>query len=154
MTTYYFDSSALVKRYAQEVGTGWVIALTDPQAGHEIFTALISGAEIVAAIARRTHTDLISPPDARAAIAAFRNHLKTQYRVVLTTAVIVDQAMDLAERHGLRGYDAIQLASALAVQAELIASGASPLVFVSADVDLNKTAQMEGLVVENPNDHP
>lgn len=154
MAAYYFDSSALVKRYAQETGTAWVLSLTDPQAGHEIFTALVSGAEIVAAIARRARMALISPQDAAAAIAAFKNHFKNQYHVVLMTAPIIDRAMDLAEKHGLRGYDAIQLAGALAVQAELIAKGASPMVFVSADADLNKAAQMEGLAVENPNDHP
>jgi hypothetical protein len=49
MASYYFDSSALIKRYAQETGSRWVSSLTDPQAGHEIFTALVSGAEIVAA---------------------------------------------------------------------------------------------------------
>ena len=29
MGAYYFDSSALVKRYAQEVGSPWVGSLTD-----------------------------------------------------------------------------------------------------------------------------
>ena len=33
MAVYFFDSSALVKRYAQETGSAWVEILTDPQAG-------------------------------------------------------------------------------------------------------------------------
>ena len=39
MGAYYFDSSALVKRYAAETGSLWVRSLTDPEAGHNIFTA-------------------------------------------------------------------------------------------------------------------
>jgi uncharacterized protein len=95
----------------------------------------------------------ISGEDGMTAIAVFKEDFKTQYRIVLMTVAILEQAMDLAEQHGLRGYDAIQLASALAVHSELVASGAGPLVFVSADTGLNKAAQAMGLAVENPNDH-
>jgi|SRR5712692_7534596 len=154
MGAYYFDSSALVKRYAQEVGSPWIISLTDPQSGNDIFTALVVGVEIVAAIARKARIGSISMQDTTVAIAVFKSHFKVQYRLVLMTAAIVERAMDLAEQHGLRGYDAIQLASALAVQAELSISGVSLAAFVSADANLNKAAQAEGLAVENPNDHP
>jgi hypothetical protein len=70
------------------------------------------------------------------------------------TTELVERAMELAEKHRLRGYDATQLASALVVQAELIASGASELVFISADTELNDVARAENLSVQNPNDHP
>jgi uncharacterized protein len=61
--------------------------------------------------------------------------------------------MELAEKHGLRGYDATQLASALVVHAELAASRVGELVSISADADLNDVAQAENLSVQNPNDH-
>jgi len=54
MGAYYCDSSALVKRYANETGSLWVRSLTDPQAGNDIFIAHITGIEVVAAIARKT----------------------------------------------------------------------------------------------------
>jgi predicted nucleic acid-binding protein len=69
-------------------------------------------------------------------------------------SLIVDRAMELAEKHRLRGYDATQLASALVVQAELVASGVSQFVFISADSNLNDVAQAENLPVQNPNDYP
>src|SRR5262249_50651455 len=50
------DSSALVKRYANETGSLWVRSLTDPQAGHDLFTAHITEIEVVAAIARKIRT--------------------------------------------------------------------------------------------------
>ena len=154
MGVYYFDSSALVKRYASEVGSPWVINLTDSQSRNDVFTALVTGAEIVAAVARKARMGSITLQDAMAAIAAFKSHFRTDYLVVLLTAAIIERAMDLAEKHGLRGYDAVQLASALTVQDELGANGVSLTVFVSADTNLNKAAQTEGLAVENPQDHP
>ena len=33
MTTYYLDTSALIKRYVQETGTDWVRTLVAPTAG-------------------------------------------------------------------------------------------------------------------------
>jgi predicted nucleic acid-binding protein len=153
MGAYYCDSSALVKRYANETGSLWVRSLTDPQAGHDIFTAHITGIEVVAAMARKTHMGEIAEHDATTAISTFKSHFKTQYHLVLMTTVIVDRAMELAEKHRLRGYDATQLASALAVHTELTASSVSPLVFISADAELNAVARAEELVVQNPNEH-
>ncbi|GBC95061.1 hypothetical protein HRbin16_00848 [bacterium HR16] len=102
---------------------------------------------------RQARAGRLTIQDATAIVEAFKGHFEAQYRVVLTVPAIVRQAMELAERHGLRGYDAIQLASALAVQQELTYYGAEPLVFVSADDELNRAAQAEGLRIENPNQH-
>ncbi len=154
MGAYYCDSSALVKRYANETGSLWVRNLTDPQADNDIFIAHITGIEVVAAIARKTRMGDISEPDAAAAIRTFKSHFTTQYRIVLMTTGIVDRAMELAEKHRLRGYDATQLASTLIVYAELAASGVSQFDFVSADANLNAVAQAENLSVQNPNAHP
>jgi hypothetical protein len=59
--------------------------------------------------------------------------------------------MVLAETYGLRGYDAIQLAAGCTVNTLCIFSGLAPIVFVSADNELNVAASNEGLIVENPN---
>ena len=54
MGACYCDSSALVKRYANETGGLWVRNLTDPQAGNDICLAHTTGIEFVAAMARKT----------------------------------------------------------------------------------------------------
>jgi predicted nucleic acid-binding protein len=51
-------------------------------------------------------------------------------------------------------YDAVQLAAALTLNAELSLVGASPLTLVSADGPLNTAAITEGLAVDDPNTHP
>lgn len=61
--------------------------------------------------------------------------------------------MLLAKIHGLRGYDAVQLASALTANDERILIGASQLTFISADIELNTVASLEGLLVDHPNKH-
>jgi hypothetical protein len=50
----FFDSSALVKRYINELGSMWVAKTVDLNAGNNIFVADISAVEMTAAIARRT----------------------------------------------------------------------------------------------------
>ena len=47
MADYYFDSSALIKRYVSEAGSAWVCGLFDPGLGHEAFIAEITPVEIV-----------------------------------------------------------------------------------------------------------
>lgn len=56
MAVYFFDSSALVKRYVQETGSAWVMATTAPQAGHALYIARITAVEVVSALTRR-HRD-------------------------------------------------------------------------------------------------
>ena len=154
MAHYYFDSSALVKRYVAEVGTSWVQALCAPTTGHVLYTVRISGAEIIAALFRRARTGTLSSADAQAAATQFKADFRGDYQIVEVTEILVDRAMTLAEQHGLRGYDSVQLATALELQALRAVRSLPPLTFVSADDVLNSVAMTEGLAVENPNNHP
>lgn len=154
MTTYYFDSSGIVKKYVAEAGSTWVVRITDPASKNEIFTSLISGVEVVAAICRRGQIGSITPQDVTSALAAFKGDFRINFVVLHIFDRIVDQAMTLAEKHGLRGYDSVQLATAVNFHAKRSASNLPPMLFVSADDKLNVAAQAEGLLVENPNNYP
>ncbi len=154
MAHLYFDSSALVKLYIAEVGTGWVQGLCAPTAGHVIYTVRISGAEIVAALFRRARTGALSPSDAQAAAAQFKADLYNDYQIIEVTDALVDRAMALAEKHGLRGYDSIQLAAALELQTLRASLSLLSITFISADDALNNAAVADGLNAENPNSHP
>ena len=61
--------------------------------------------------------------------------------------------MNLAELHRLRGYDALQLAFAVAYETQLKTRGRGPLTLISADRELNQAAQTEGLLTDDPNLH-
>lgn len=153
MAVCYTDSSALVKRYVDEPGSAWVLDLFDPVVDTECFIAAITPVEVIAAIARRARGGSIAPEDATGACQLFRSDLYSDYQIVELTDTVLNRAMDLAEEHGLRGYDAVQLAAALEINSLSVEVGQSPILFISADSHLNAAACLEGLPFENPNDH-
>jgi predicted nucleic acid-binding protein len=151
---FFCDSSAIVKRYVNEIGSNFVDGLADLKSGNVILLARITRVEVVSAIARRLKNGSVTAADAQNAVAAFQHDLTNNYFTVEITPVLLSVAMSLATRHALRGYDAVQLAAALEANDERIANGLPPLTLVSADTDLNAAAQAEGLNVENPNNYP
>jgi uncharacterized protein len=152
MAVYFIDSSALVKRYANEVGSAWVLELFNLKSSNKIFIAAITGVEIIAAIARRSRGGSISPINTTALCSQFRNDYQTDYQIVQITNNIIDSGMKLAETYSLRGYDAVQLAAACAVNAVCLTNNIS-LTFVSADNELNIAVLGERIRVENPNNY-
>lgn len=103
MSVYFFDSSALVKRYARESGTAWVQTMA---AQNYVYLVRITEVEVIAAIERRKRIGTLTAADAAAAIADFRAHLTAEYALVDVSRVLLRQAADLAAMHGLGAYDA------------------------------------------------
>lgn len=153
MPIYFIDSSALVKRYINETGSTWISNLFDPDLDNEIFIAAITKVEIVAAITRRSRGGSISPNDAIEACKQFRSDLFIDYEIVEITESIISVGMVLAETRGLRGYDAVQFAVAGEINSLCIANNLPPIIFVSADNELNLAATSEAMNVENPNNY-
>jgi predicted nucleic acid-binding protein len=109
----YIDASALVKRYVAERGSNEVIELT---VGAEIVaTSLVSRAEVAAALARALHLGVLDHDGASRARRRFSREWSDLARVPVSE-VLVSWAAALAWDYGLRGYDAVQLASALSWQ--------------------------------------
>lgn len=150
MSAYFLDASALVKRYLPEQGTRWVHTLT--QSATEIVIAQISPVEIYSALSRNYHDGKISLPLLQRFRTVVMRHLADRYDVVAVSDSIIQIALDLQERHRLRAYDAVQLATALAVHARLEAAGQT-IVFVAADDRLLAAAHAEGLTTDNPNNY-
>lgn len=151
MPAYFLDSSALAKRYVAETGTAWVQSLLEPAAGNSVYVARITLVELVSAVSRRKRNGDLGPGAADAALADVRADFASGYQVLEVTAALIGQAEALAEKHALRGYDAVQLAAALQVSAAYVAAGQSPVALVSADIDLNTAGLAEGLMVIDPN---
>ena len=152
MNDYYLDSSAIVKRYAIEAGTNWVVTITDAGSDNSILLSEITLAEVAAALsAKQRAPDGISIEDRDHALSLFLQECRDRYLLLAVDRETLDLAVDLCLRHPLRGYDAVQLATALLASNDLVAAGRSPLTFVSAEDDLLNAAQKEGLEIENPN---
>ena len=154
MAAYFFDTSALVKRYANEVGTSWIFSLVRPSAANHLYLARITGVELVSALTRRERAGRLSSAAVTKALARIERELANRYTTVEVTARLIGEAMKLARTHALRGYDAVQLAAAIEVHQVRMTAGASTLTLISADDSLNNTAVKVGLAVDNPNNHP
>ena len=153
MADYYFDSSALVKAYIAEAGTHWVrTILDDPQ--HRISISALAEVEVISALTRRFKEGDLTQLEVDQACDELSQDCAT-YFVVDVTGQILEAAISNARNYSLRAYDAVQLASAIAVRtALLVTQGNVPdFTLVSADHALNDAAGLEGLRVEDPNVH-
>jgi len=105
----YLDASALVKRYVAEAGSADVSALID--AALSAGTAIVSRAEVTAALARAARMKIVTRADAAAALEAFDADWESLVRLQLGEPLMA-RAARLAWQQGLRGYDATHLAAA------------------------------------------
>ena len=151
--TYFVDTSALAKRYVVEVGSPWLHATLDPAISCSVYIVRIAAVELISAVTRRERSGTLAPNDAAIARSGFRTHMGNEYKIIEVTESLVNNALILAEKHGLRGYDAVQLSAAIEVNTRYLATGMSSITLICADSELNTAAVREGLTVENPNSH-
>lgn len=137
--TVFADSSALVKRYADEPGADVVRALP------VLVVSALARVEVPAALWRKTRMGELSAQDARLLSVAFAADYADD-EVMLAVAVranVLDDAARLVATHALRAYDAVQLASARAArEADAQVDG-----FACFDADLRQAAATEGFAL-------
>ncbi len=148
MVVYFFDSSALVKQYRDEPGSAWVQRVLSQFPLTVI--AEITIVEVTSALARRWRMGEITAEEYQFAKRVFLQDVRW-HRVISARRSTIARAIDLINRHPLRAYDALQLATALEV-ADIVGAEGSTLTFVSADVRLCAAAAQEGLATVNPNE--
>jgi len=153
MTTYYLDTSALIKRYVDEVGSDWLRATLNARPSPSIVVVHLIIVEVTSALTRRTREGTLTPAEYAQVQNVFRADCLYEYEIVTAVGDIIDQANHLLERHSLRAYDAVHLATAVVTNQRLLANNLVPLTFLSADDRLNNAASAEGLAVDNPNHH-
>ncbi len=135
---YYLDTSALVKRYVWERGSEIMRSVWHPDA--ILLTAHITRVEMMATFAKAVRMGVMDEPSALLGIDAFkRDWVKLAWVPLHEDAL--DLAGDYAWRFGLRGYDAVHLASAMIGQHLLQA----PVVFATFDRKLWQAAADAGL---------
>jgi predicted nucleic acid-binding protein len=134
----YLDTSAWLKLYVDERGTQEVIAAV--QSAELVAISRIAYAEARAALARVLREARTTRAEHRKRIAA----LDADYAELLKVEVseeVARQAGELAESHALRGFDAIQLASAR----WLARKTRKPVRLLAFDARLNAAAHVLGL---------
>ncbi len=136
----YLDTSALVKRYVAEVGSDGVASLLK-EAEYQA-ASIVTEAELPAALGRATRMGIIPERDSQAALKAWEQDREELLWIQLPQN-IAQHAGQLAVQDGLRGYDAIHLATALWWQANL----GQELVVATYDRELWRAAKAHGLSV-------
>lgn len=135
--TVFADSSALVKLYADEVDAD----LVRSQTAYVVST--LARVEVPAALWRKDRTGELSAADAALLAAEFAadwHDAEGRFLAVTVAGLVLEDAAGLVAGHGLRAYDAMQLACARAARA------ADPEVgdFLCFDADLRTAAAREG----------
>jgi uncharacterized protein len=150
----YFDTSSLAKRYVLEVGSDWVRTVTQFNSYDEIYIAEITPVEMASAFRRKLNNHEVSPDDFDTLLRVFAQHHRNQYLTIEINRPILEEAFDLVVQHGLRAYDAVQLATALMLDQASVRIGDGPILFVTSDHELEAVAIASGLQTDNPRRHP
>ena len=133
----FLETSNLVKLYVREKDSRAV--RKSVEAAEAVATSVIAYAEARAAFARKLREKGISE-EAHRHIKGALDRDWPRFFILNVSAGTAKMAGDLAEKRGLRGFDALHLASAV----ELRAAGATGLRFSSADERLLAAARAEG----------
>lgn len=134
----YLDASALVKKYVAESGTAEVndtIAIAS-----SIGTSLLTRAEVGSALAKAVRLGVVAPSDGTIAVERFRAEWPHIFRIAATESIVA-HADELAWMYGLRGYDAMHLATGLFWQRSM----REVMSFATFDRQLWDAAQAAGL---------
>ena len=134
----YLDTSAWLKLYVTERGTQEVIAAV--QSAEVVAISRVAYAEARAALARVLREKRTTRAEHRKRIAALNADFVEVLKVEASEDV-VRQAGELAESHALRGFDAIQLASAT----WLARKTRKPVRLLAFDDRMNEAAHALGL---------
>ena len=135
---FYWDTSALVKQFIEEVGTDEAIALRADTPPHA--TATIAYTETFSALRRRVREAVLGESQCHEVVRRFLQEWPAYVRVNLDESIL-GRSRALLERYPLRALDAIHLASAIELQDHLD----EPSVLISADIQLLRAATAEHL---------
>jgi predicted nucleic acid-binding protein len=133
----YCDTSSLVKLYVEEdrsrdVHT-WV------READMVATCRVALPEMVSALTRRFNKHDLDQQRYELLLHSVRH----DWRHIVALDIDEQLAADLAQRHGLRGYDAVHLACAV----RLAATEGISMLFSAFDAHLVRAATTEGLTV-------
>ena len=138
----YLDTSALVKRFVSEAGSGDVQDLLT--GGEPVACATIGYVELYSGLTRRLREGGLSKVQYELACG----HVERDWMALIKVELgpeISSSARGLIQRHGLRAFDAIHLASALELQGAVN----ERVTFVAADQRLLRAAAEERLATVN-----
>jgi uncharacterized protein len=149
MAVYYFDTSALVKRYRAEKGTAIIDEiLGDPLLQDRFFTSFLTILEVTSSITRLVRAAQLTEKISIEIFSRFRQDIHDYVRILPLDNDIAGQAVSVVERFGLRSADAIHMATAIYLFATF---PIQERVMVSSDQELLQAAKTSNnMIALNP----
>ena len=152
MYYFYFDASALVKRYTEEIGSDKIDVLFTNVPLERLLCLTVGAIEVFWICVRKRNDGRITSRQFERAVTHLRRELinrQSDFKTLSVPDSLVWDSMDLIEIHSLNSVDALVLRSALNTATELHNTG-DTLILVAADQRLLRAARTEGLQVFNP----
>lgn len=137
----FLDTSALVKLYVQEEGSAFIRGYVESCTA--VLVSAVAYPESRAALARVRRAGSLNPSDYELAKQRLESDW-SQMAVLPAVTSTLRMAGDLAERHKLRGFDAVHLASAIVARES---QRRTPISFATWDGQLLDAARGEQLAV-------
>ena len=151
MTWFFFDASALAKRYSPETGTPLINAAFRYCPDNRMTCSTIGVLEIVSILARKHNDGRLNPALFRQAMVEFRAEVidGKDFAVTAVTDALLLSALSLIPKHNLNATDAVILRSVLDLKRSVHSAG-EDVILLTADKHLARAAQNEGLTVVDP----
>ena len=150
MYHFYFDASALTKRYTEEIGSDKIDFLFASVPLGRLLCLTIGAAEVFWIFVRKKNDSRITTIQFDRAFTLLRREVinnQADFRTIPVPDSLVWGSMRLIETHSLNSVDAMVLRSALDIAAELRDTGDR---LVASDQRLLRAARAEGLQIFNP----
>lgn len=153
MYYFYFDASALAKRYIEEGGSDKIdfLFVSVPLARLRCLT--IGAMEVFWICVRKRNDGRITANQFTQATGHLEYEVidtQSNFKTISVPDSLVWESMDLIEAHSLNSVDAMVLRSALDIAARLRNTGDTLVVLVASDQRLLRSARAEGLQTFNP----
>ena len=151
MRIFYFDASALAKRYVKEKGSEIVLRIFSAVAVVNMRALMIGLAEVVSIFVRKKNGGVISHELFRASLLLFKQEIleNLHFKKLEADSILISRAIPLIEKHSINSTDACVLRSAMDIAAFEKERG-NALSLVTADKRLDAAAKAEGLHTINP----
>lgn len=155
MYYFYFDASALVKRYTQEIGSDKVDYLFVNTPLNRLKCLTIGAAEVFWICVRKKNDGRMTPYEFTHAVVNLNREVTSEisdFRLNSVPDTLVWASLNLVETYSLNSVDAMVLCSAVEAETELRRTD-DTLVLVASDQRLLRAASNERLLIFNPEIH-
>ena len=140
MTTFYFDTSAIVKRYHKEVGSKVLDRIFELRDAFTIsFWCVL---EFIVVFSTRMRRKKLSREAFNAVVSLFLKDVLDRFAIASVNDELVASAVSLAVKHALPSADCLQLASAINLKRALELMK-EEFILVCSDKELCKAAERE-----------